>query len=72
MLDVSIRLGVLNLLAGLSGESRLAMLYITHDIASARYSASEILVMYAAELIEGGDAEEVTQRPAHPYTSLRR
>jgi peptide/nickel transport system ATP-binding protein len=70
MLDVSIRLGVLNLLAGLSGESRLAMLYITHDIASARYSANEILVMYAAELIEGGDAEDVTQRPAHPYTSL--
>ena len=70
MLDVSIRLGVLNLLAGLSAASKLAMLYITHDIASARYSASQILVMYAGELIEGGSAEEVTQRPAHPYTSL--
>ncbi len=70
MLDVSIRLGVLNLLSGLSTASKLAMLYITHDIASARYSASEILVMYAGELIEGGSAEEVTQRPAHPYTAL--
>jgi peptide/nickel transport system ATP-binding protein len=70
MLDVSIRLGVLNLLSGLSTASKLAMLYITHDIASARYSASEILVMYAGELIEGGSAEDVTQRPAHPYTAL--
>ncbi len=70
MLDVSIRLGVLNLLSGLSAANKLAMLYITHDIASARYSASAILVMYAGELIEGGSAEEVTQRPAHPYTAL--
>ena len=70
MLDVSIRLGVLNLLAGLKEEQRLAMLYITHDIASARYSADDILVMYAGELVEGGSAEEVTQRSAHPYTRL--
>jgi peptide/nickel transport system ATP-binding protein len=70
MLDVSIRLGLLNLLAGLRESRRLAMLYITHDIASARYSADEILVMYAGELVEGGAAEEVTQRPAHPYTAL--
>jgi peptide/nickel transport system ATP-binding protein len=70
MLDVSIRLGVLNLLAGLRESRRLAMLYITHDIASARYSADQILVMYAGELVEGGDSEEVTQRPAHPYTAL--
>jgi peptide/nickel transport system ATP-binding protein len=70
MLDVSIRLGVLNLLSHLRESSRLAMLYITHDIASARYAADEVLVMYAGELIEGGGAEQVTQRPAHPYTAL--
>jgi peptide/nickel transport system ATP-binding protein len=70
MLDVSIRLGILNLLAGLRETRRLAMLYITHDIASARYSADDILVMYAGELVEGGTSEEVTQNPAHPYTAL--
>jgi peptide/nickel transport system ATP-binding protein len=70
MLDVSIRLGILNLLAGLRETRHLAMLYITHDIASARYSADDILVMYAGELVEGGTAEEVTQNPAHPYTAL--
>lgn len=70
MLDVSIRLGVLNLLAELKDSEGLALLYITHDIASARYFADRILVMYAAELVEGGSAEEVTQAPAHPYTQL--
>ena len=52
-----------------SGSS-LAMLYITHDIASARYFADEILVMYAGQIVERGPAEELTQRPAHPYTQL--
>src|SRR5215467_347979 len=70
MLDVSIRLGILKLLARLKREENLALLYITHDIASARYFADEILVMYRGELVEGGAAEEVTQRPAHPYTRL--
>ncbi len=46
------------------------MLYITHDIASARYFADEVLVMYAGEIVERGPAEEVTQQPAHPYTQL--
>jgi peptide/nickel transport system ATP-binding protein len=70
MLDVSIRLEMLNLLNDLRQRFRLAMLYITHDIASARYFADEILVMYAGEIVERGPAEEVTQRPAHPYTQL--
>ncbi|MHB1931139.1 MAG: ABC transporter ATP-binding protein [Acidimicrobiales bacterium] len=70
MLDVSIRLSVLNLLADLARQDRLAMLYITHDIASARYFADEILVMYAGRLVESGPAEEITQHPAHPYTQL--
>jgi len=70
MLDVSIRLEMLNLLDDLRRRFRLAMLYITHDIASARYFADEILVMYAGEIVERGPAEEVTQVPAHPYTQL--
>jgi peptide/nickel transport system ATP-binding protein len=70
MLDVSIRLGVLNLLRDLKERLNLAILYITHDIASARYFADETLVMYAGRVVEGGDSETITQRPAHPYTQL--
>jgi peptide/nickel transport system ATP-binding protein len=70
MLDVSIRLGVLNLLRDLKERLNLAILYITHDIASARYFADETLVMYAGRMVEGGDSETVTQNPAHPYTKL--
>ena len=70
MLDVSIRLEMLRLLDDLRRRLRLAMLYITHDIASARYFADEILVMYAGQIVERGPAEELTQQPAHPYTQL--
>lgn len=70
MLDVSVRLGILNLLDTLVKDRRLALLYITHDIASARYFATTTLVMYAGQLIEGGPSEAVTQKAAHPYTQL--
>ncbi len=70
MLDVSIRLEMLSLLDDLRKRFRLAMLYITHDIASARYFADEILVMYAGQIVERGPAEQLTQQPAHPYTQL--
>jgi peptide/nickel transport system ATP-binding protein len=70
MLDVSIRLDILNLLLGLKEEEQLALLFITHDIASARYFAEETLVMYAGQMVEGGPSEEITQRPQHPYTQL--
>src|SRR6204780_4137717 len=70
MLDVSIRLEMLSLLDDLRKRFRLAMLYITHDIASARYFADEGLVMYAGQIVERGPAEEITQVPAHPYTQL--
>ena len=70
MLDVSIRLEVLNLLNRLKEEDRLALLYITHDIASARYFADETLVMYAGQMVEGGPSEAVIQQPKHPYTQL--
>ncbi len=70
MLDVSVRLSVLNLLSELVSKQHLALLYITHDIASARYFAERLLVMYAGQVLEAGPAEEVTQSPAHPYTQL--
>jgi peptide/nickel transport system ATP-binding protein len=70
MLDVSIRLEMLNLLDDLRTRLSLALLYITHDIASARYFADEVLVMYGGQIVERGPAEDVTQRPAHPYTQL--
>jgi peptide/nickel transport system ATP-binding protein len=70
MLDVSIRLGVLNLLGGLREREGLAIVYVTHDIASARYLADTIAVMYAGRIVETGPAAVVTDRPAHPYTQL--
>lgn len=70
MLDVSIRLDILNLLLRLKDEERLALLFITHDIASARYFAEETLVMYAGQTVEGGPSDEVIQHPKHPYTQL--
>jgi peptide/nickel transport system ATP-binding protein len=69
-LDVSIRLGVLNLLAELTTEGGVGLLYVTHDVASARYFASETAVMYAGQLIESGPSEKLTSEPAHPYTQL--
>ena len=70
MLDVSIRLGVLNLLADLRDRERLAILYVTHDIASARYLADTIMVMYAGKVVEVGPADRIANSPAHPYTQL--
>ena len=70
MLDVSIRLGILSLLNRLRDELHIAILYITHDIASARFFADRTMVMYAGRIVEIGDSESVTQEPAHPYTRL--
>ena len=70
MLDVSIRLEMLGLLDDLRRRFQLALLYITHDIASARYFADEVLVMYGGEIVERGPGRGLTQRPAHPYTQL--
>jgi peptide/nickel transport system ATP-binding protein len=70
MLDVSIRLDILNLLLKLKEEEFLALLFITHDIATARYFAEDTLVMYAGQLSEGGPSDDVIQDPKHPYTQL--
>ena len=70
MLDVSIRVGLLNLMTKLREEEGVSFLYITHDIASARYVADRVLVMYAGRIVEQGPTEQVLADPRHPYTKL--
>jgi peptide/nickel transport system ATP-binding protein len=70
MLDVSIRMGVLNLIAKLKEELGIAFVYITHDLASARYIGDLIVVMYAGHMVEGGQSEEIMREAVHPYTQL--
>jgi ABC-type glutathione transport system ATPase component len=70
MLDVSIRLGVLNLLATLQREENLGVLYITHDLATARHFSDEIMVLYRGEVVERGPADDVILNPQHEYTRL--
>ena len=69
MLDVSIRLGILNLMADMKKEG-IGFLYITHDIATARYFAERTAVMYVGHMVEWGNSDSVTQNPQHPYTQL--
>jgi peptide/nickel transport system ATP-binding protein len=70
MLDVSIRIGLLNLMTQLRDEQGVSILYITHDIASARYVADRLIVMYAGQVAEQGPVEDVLASPKHPYTQL--
>jgi peptide/nickel transport system ATP-binding protein len=70
MLDVSIRLSLLSLFDRLVRERDIALLYITHDIASARQFAETVIVMYAGQVVESGPAMSVVSNPAHPYTRL--
>jgi peptide/nickel transport system ATP-binding protein len=70
MLDVSIRIGILNLLVRLKEERGISFLFVTHDLASARYIADDLLVMYAGQIVERGPVEEVLAAPLHPYTRL--
>jgi peptide/nickel transport system ATP-binding protein len=70
MLDVSIRLEILNLLDDLKRKRDLALLYVTHDLATARHFSSEIMVMYRGEVVERGPSDAVILAPRHPYTRL--
>ncbi|MHC6222731.1 ABC transporter ATP-binding protein [Arthrobacter sp. MMS24-S77] len=70
MLDVSVRIGILNLMRKLRDDQGISMLYITHDLASARYLADRIAVMFAGELVEEGESLDLLANPAHPYTQL--
>jgi peptide/nickel transport system ATP-binding protein len=70
MLDVSIRIGVLNLLDDLRRTRGISMLFVTHDLASARYLADRIVVLYQGEIVEQGPSEELLAAPRHAYTKL--
>ncbi|MCX3063023.1 ABC transporter ATP-binding protein [Streptomyces beihaiensis] len=70
MLDVSIRLEILGLLDRLKRERRLALLYVTHDLATARHFAADVMVMYRGQIVERGPSDDVILRPRHPYTQL--
>jgi peptide/nickel transport system ATP-binding protein len=70
MLDVSIRIGLLNLMARLRDSEGVSILYITHDLASARYVADRVSVMYAGHQVETGPTETILGAPKHPYTQL--
>jgi len=70
MLDVSIRLGVLNLMNKMKREMGKSFIYITHDIATARYFSDRIIVLYAGHMVEWGNVDEVVINPKHPYTKL--
>ncbi|MGD9713106.1 MAG: oligopeptide/dipeptide ABC transporter ATP-binding protein [Thermomicrobiales bacterium] len=68
MIDASSRIEILNLLDRLQHERRMAFLFITHDIATARYFADRIAVMYAGNIVEAAAASEIIVNPMHPYS----
>ncbi len=68
MLDVSIRAEIMNLMMDLAAETGISYLYITHDLAVARYTCQEIAVMYMGKIVEQGETEEILANPLHPYT----
>jgi peptide/nickel transport system ATP-binding protein len=70
MLDVTIRAEILEILNRLVRDKGIAMLYITHDLLSARALADEILVLNKGRIVEGGDAHQVIAEPQHDYTRL--
>ena len=70
MLDVSIRIGLLNVMRDLRDREGVSLLYITHDLASARYVADRMIVLYAGRIVEEGLTHEVISSPQHPYTKL--
>jgi len=69
MLDVSLRAGVLELLARLRAERGLSLLYITHDLLSARVITDDLLVLHQGRIVERGPTRQVLQHPQHGYTA---
>lgn len=72
MLDVSIRLNIMNLLLDLQQAEALSLVFVTHDLAGASYMSDRIAIMYAGHLVEVGPSELVMGEPRHPYTQLLR
>jgi peptide/nickel transport system ATP-binding protein len=68
MLDVSIRISIMELMLELADEFSVSYLYITHDLAVARYMCNRIGVMYLGKMVELASTEELLQNPLHPYS----
>jgi peptide/nickel transport system ATP-binding protein len=68
MLDVSIRISIMRLMLELAEKLGVTYLYITHDLAVARYMCDRIAVMYLGKIVEMGPTEEILAHPMHPYT----
>jgi peptide/nickel transport system ATP-binding protein len=68
MLDVSIRISIMDLMLKLADEFEVSYLYITHDLAVARYMCDRIAVMYLGKIVELAESEELLSNPLHPYT----
>jgi peptide/nickel transport system ATP-binding protein len=67
-LDVSVGAQIVNLLAQLQRDYGLTYLFISHSMPVVRYLSTRIAVMYRGKIVEVGDTEQITRRPAHPYT----
>jgi peptide/nickel transport system ATP-binding protein len=68
MLDVSVRIGILDLLLEMRDRFGMSFIYITHDLVIARYICDRIAIMYLGKIVEIGETEAILTRPAHPYT----
>lgn len=68
MLDVSVRVGILELMRELQERLGISFLYITHDLSTARYIGHRIAIMYRGKIVESGPINDVLSRPGHPYT----
>ena len=68
MLDVSIRISIMDLMLNLAKDLEVSYLYITHDLAVARYMCNRIAVMFNGKIVEIAETEELLNNPVHPYT----
>jgi peptide/nickel transport system ATP-binding protein len=68
MLDVSVRIGILDLLLKMRDKYGISFIYITHDLITARYICDRIAIMYLGKIVEIGPTEEIINNPRHPYT----
>jgi peptide/nickel transport system ATP-binding protein len=68
MLDVSIRIQILDLMKKLKEEEKVSFLYITHDLATSQYVGDNIIILYKGQVIEQGNLKQVLFNPLHPYT----